>query len=78
MDLTQPKEMMASLIGRTIVAAVVIDEEPLGDYCGHEAFFVTLDDNRIIQFGAYGYDAWGATVDEVTADDVGDFQRGPS
>ena len=35
-------------------------------WTAHEEFILTLDDGRQIEFGAWGYDAWGATVGELS------------
>lgn len=56
------ESVVASLIGHTIVAATWVDENPTSDWTSHEAAFLTLDDGRVVRFGAWGYDAWGATV----------------
>ena len=56
-------EIVASLVGRTIVSARMYDESPDYDWTGHEVIDVVLDDGRTIQFGGWGHDAWGATID---------------
>ena len=57
--------LVESLVGRTVVAAEWRDDGAGCDWCGHEVAQLTLDDGRKIKFGAWGYDAWGATVTEV-------------
>jgi hypothetical protein len=70
-------DIMASLVGRTILAAQWLDENPPmpGQEHGwteHEAAYLTLDDGRIVRFGGWGHDAWGATVRV----DAGAFSNG--
>lgn len=60
--------LVQSLVGRTITAAKW-DDPAAGDefeWTEHEVAELTLDDGRVIRFGGWGYDAWGATVDDVT------------
>lgn len=45
-------------------------ENPDDGWDGHERAWLWLDDGRVIDFGAFGYDAWGATVDEIRVVDV--------
>ena len=55
-------ELVRSMIGHTIVNAewfVAIEDWSQGE----ERALLTLDDGRVIRFGGWGYDAWGATVD---------------
>lgn len=55
--------LVASLVGHTIAAAVWVDMNPgeTWEVDGEEAH-LTLDDGRVIVFGAIGHDAWSATV----------------
>lgn len=53
-----------SLIGRTITDAVFFDSAPDDDWTSHEECLLWLDDGRVVSFGAWGHDAWGATLDE--------------
>lgn len=64
-DVEKERELMQSLVGRTITAATWIDAGS-GDWGHHEEGTITLDDGRVILFSSYGYDADGATVDDVT------------
>lgn len=59
-----PKDqaLVQSLVGRTIVRAQWADDAPDEDWTGHEEATLWLDDGRVIEFGAWGHDAWGATV----------------
>lgn len=62
------KEIAASLVGRTIVAADWPDDV---DHWGDAGVCVLrLDDGRIIEFGAWGHDAWGPTIGDVETIDV--------
>lgn len=57
--------LVASLVGRTITAAVWVDVNPDKTWdCDKEEAHLTLDDGRVIAFGASGHDEWGATVTE--------------
>ncbi|MDZ4249270.1 MAG: hypothetical protein U0990_04190 [Candidatus Nanopelagicales bacterium] len=57
-------DLVASLVGRTILVAEWRDDCKPGDsdWTGHEYALLTLDDGRTIVFGGTGHDAWGATV----------------
>ena len=57
--------LVQSLVGRTITHAVWEDAAPNESWTGHEYCRIWLDDGRIIEFGGWGYDAWGATVELV-------------
>lgn len=61
-------ELVASLQGRTIISAEWRDDcKPSeNDWQGHEYALLHLDDGRTVRFGAWGYDAWAATVADVT------------
>ena len=59
-----------SLVGRTITRARWFDESPDETWNGHETAWLWLDDGRVIEFGGYGYDAWGATISEIRVVDV--------
>lgn len=54
--------LIASLVGRTIVRAEWIDANPDDEWTGHEEAKLWLDDGRVVTFGGWGHDAWGATV----------------
>lgn len=59
--------LVRSLVGCTIVGASWVDDDPIAhDGIGCEVATLRLDDGRVIQFGGYGYDVWGATVEDVT------------
>ncbi|MGD9724767.1 MAG: hypothetical protein AB7U76_26325 [Pirellulales bacterium] len=58
-------KLVASLVGRTIVKARWFDESPGDSWTGHEKCWLYLDDGRVIEFGGWGHDAWGATVEQV-------------
>jgi hypothetical protein len=62
--------LVKSLIGRTIVAATWRDANPNHEWSNHEEALLQFDDGRIIRFGGWGYDAYGATVTEVSADSL--------
>lgn len=55
--------LVESLVGRTIVRTEWFDANPKHEWTGHEEARLWLDDGRIIAFGAWGFDAWGATVE---------------
>lgn len=64
---------LASLLGRTIVG--VSRDNASGDEsdCGEqEVFLLTLDDGRVVTFGAWGFDAWGATISCDLPPDAGE------
>lgn len=69
-QLEADQELAQSLVGRTITRARWFDESPDEDWTGHEVAWLWLDDGRVIEFGAYGYDAWGATMSEIRIVDV--------
>lgn len=56
-------ELLASMVGKTIVAAEWIDPRSSGWGPQDEAV-ITLDDGRKIRFRGWGYDAWGLAVSE--------------
>lgn len=58
--------LVASLVGRTIVDAAWFDAQ--GGWGPHEFAVLLLDDGRLIEFHAWGHDAWGVTIGESTAD----------
>lgn len=62
------EEKVASLIGRTIVKAEwEADPHPETDHWNNfESCTLTLDDGREVVFGAWGHDAWGATISVYT------------
>lgn len=57
-------DLVQSLVNHVIVASEWQDDCEPGetDWTGHEYALLTLDDGRVIRFGGFGYDAWGATV----------------
>lgn len=59
-----PRPLLASLVGRTIIKATMVDMNPGYAWTEHERFYLVLDDGRTIIFGGYGYDAWGGTLGE--------------
>ena len=64
-------EIMASLVGRTITRAEWIEPKPGTQWPqGDEVGLLYLDDGRVIEFGAWGHDSWGATVEETQTVDV--------
>lgn len=69
-DMETGRRLAESLVGRTITRALWFDNDPDHDYTGHEEAWLWLDDGRVISFGGYGYDAWGATIDEIEVVDV--------
>jgi hypothetical protein len=61
--------LIESLMGRTIVRVKIHDatfEWPEGE----DRVWLFLDDGRVINFGGYGYDAYGATCDEIEVVDI--------
>lgn len=68
-DLEKGRELMQSLVGRTITAASWIDSNPKEDWGHHEEATITLDDGRVILFSSYGYDADGAEVSDISGGD---------
>lgn len=65
--------LIASLVERTIIKAEWLDASAGEEIWANdnEIALLSLDDERVIQFGGYGYDDWGATVDEVTPEEEG-------
>jgi hypothetical protein len=57
--------LVESLVGRTIVKVTWECQCGGREWEEHEMATLWLDDGRIIEFGSFGYDAWGATVREV-------------
>ena len=57
-------ELVASLVGRTVVAAEWRDDCKPGDsdWTSHEYALLTLDDGRVVRFDGGGFDACGAMV----------------
>ncbi len=66
---------METLVGHTITKAIGFDESPNQEWAHHDTFWLWLDDGRVIEFSSYGYDADGATVDEIEVVDVVDCLR---
>ncbi len=66
------EDLVKSLEGRTIMMATWYGSDSEWPE-GEEVAVLLLDDGRLIEFGAYGYDAWGATIREV---DPNDSHRG--
>lgn len=62
---TDEFSLVASMAGRTIVTAEWFDPPTSTEWTGHEYCRLTLDDGRTIEFGGWGHDAWGATVELV-------------
>ena len=62
-------KLVKSLMGRTVIAAEFYDANPDQDWTEHEIAELVLDDGRVICFGGWGYDAYGATVWERKRDD---------
>ena len=61
--------LVQSLEGHTVVRAVWEDRAPGERWTEHECARLELDDGRIIEFGGYGFDNWGATVRLVEEDE---------
>lgn len=57
-------KLVESLVGHRIERAEWWDADPVGEWTGHEFARLFLDDGRVVEFGGYGYDAWGGTVSE--------------
>lgn len=68
-SLTAAQALIKSMIGRTITDARWWDESPDDTWGHHETGRLTLDDGRTIEFSSYGYDADGATIEDVTLHD---------
>lgn len=62
--------MLETLAGRTITRVKWFEESEGDSGCGTERAWLWLDDGRVIEFGSWGHDWWGATVDEITVGDV--------
>jgi len=60
---------VASLVGRTIVRAEWKDRSPDQEWAEHEYALLWLNDGRVIEFGSWGHDAWGAEIREVDVDE---------
>jgi hypothetical protein len=54
--------LVGSLVGRTITRAEWRDVDADRGWTEHEYALLWLDDGRVVRFGGWGYDAWGATV----------------
>lgn len=54
------EEIVASMVGQTIIAAKLDDEGP--GWGPHEHITLTLSDGRVILIDGWGHDAWGLTV----------------
>ena len=67
---------VASLVGRTIVAAQWYDASPGEDWTAHEECRLTFDDGTGVVFGSWGHSASGATVQAVCR--PGDHQWVPN
>jgi hypothetical protein len=63
-------KLVQSMVGCTIVRSDWFDRSPDSDWTGHEQARIWLSDGRVIEFGGWGYDAWGATVREINLIDV--------
>ena len=57
--------LMLSLVGRTITRGWFFDASPDSEWQHHETCWLWLDDGRVVEFSSYGYDADGATVNEI-------------
>jgi hypothetical protein len=57
--------LVASMVGKTIAAARWYEDSPTDSWSGHEECEITFTDGTAVRFGAWGYDSWGATIDEV-------------
>jgi hypothetical protein len=66
----EDEALVQSLVGRTVIRAEWFDACPDYDWAGHEVARLCLDDGRVIEFSAWGYDAWGAAIREVEASSV--------
>ncbi len=66
MSFDEDRALVESLAGLTIVSATWGDHSPNEDWTDHEYAELTLSDGRVIEFGGWGHDAWGATVFDVT------------
>lgn len=61
-----PNELVASLVGRTITAAVWFEHEAgYEGYDGGDHALVTLDDGRVIEFAGSGVHTDGFAIIEV-------------
>ena len=68
---TVAEELMAFLVGATIVRADWRDVSRGEKWTEHERGRLWLSDGRIIEFSVSGYDAWGAAVREARLINVG-------
>jgi hypothetical protein len=73
----QPEDiaLVQSLVGRTIVKATWECQCGGREWEEHEMATLWLDDGRIIEFGSFGYDAWGATVREVQPSELAELAK---
>lgn len=69
-DIEQGQALLDSLVGRTVVRGRWFDESPNGGWAHHETAWLWFDDGRVIEFSSYGYDADGATVNEIEVMDI--------
>lgn len=66
----EDQELAQSLVGHVITRVLWFDSAPNDEWTGHDTAWIWLDDGRVIEFGAWGHDAWGATMSEVRVIDV--------
>ena len=64
-DTEDEQKLIESLVGRTITRARWFDASPDREWTHHETGWLWLDDGRVIEFGSWGHDADGATMDEI-------------
>lgn len=67
---TNEESLAQSLVGATITKVRWFDANPDDDWTEHETAWLWLDDGRVIEFGGWGYDAWGATIRSVATKEL--------
>lgn len=63
-------ELASLLEGRTIVKVEWFDDSPSNDWAGHETAWLRLNDGSVVEFHAWGYDAWGVTFRGIEPKEV--------
>lgn len=74
-DWDESEALAQSLVGRTITRVHWFDASPKSDWSHHETCYLWLDDGRVMEFSSYGYDADGATIEEIEVVDVGSCEH---
>jgi hypothetical protein len=56
------EEIVASMVGCTIIAAELKDDSTPDSWGACEYITLTLSDGRVVLIEGWGHDAWGVTV----------------